>query len=227
MVDSAGRVKYCIECAERTLPFRSTLLSVGCIPCTDFVSGITRAPIAYYGASPSKRRTCVSASPESMDMIEQLVRFDTTSRNSNLELIAYIQNYLEKFGVKCELVHNEERTKANLYATLGPKDRPGIALSGHTDVVPVDGQDWKTNPFEVQELDGRLYGRGTSDMKSFIGVCLALAPKFLQQPIQTPLHLAFSYDEEVGCLGVRDLIDQLSGRAAKPIACIIGEPTPP
>lgn len=167
----------------------------------------------------------MSPSPESMDMIERLVGFDTTSRNSNLELIGYIQNYLAKLGVECELVHNEEKTKANLYATLGPKDRPGIALSGHTDVVPVDGQDWKTDPFEVQEHDGRLYGRGTSDMKSFIGVCLALAPEFLQRPIQTPLHLAFSYDEEVGCLGVRGLIDQLSRRAVKPVGCIIGEPT--
>jgi len=161
----------------------------------------------------------------SIDMIERLIAFDTTSRNSNLELMDFVGAYLEDLGVASELVHNDAGTKANLYATLGPTDRPGIALSGHTDVVPVDGQDWDTDPFVVDARDERLYGRGTSDMKSFIGICLALAPEFLARDIATPLHLAFSYDEEVGCLGVRGLIDALAGRPIKPSAVIIGEPT--
>ena len=162
---------------------------------------------------------------KSIDMIERLIGFDTTSRNSNLELMEFVGDYLKDLGVESELVHNEEGSKANLYATLGPTDRPGIALSGHTDVVPVDGQDWHTDPFQVVEKDGRLYGRGTCDMKSFIGVCLALAPEFLARDIVTPLHFAFSHDEEIGCVGVRSLIDSLVARPIKPSAVIIGEPT--
>jgi acetylornithine deacetylase len=162
---------------------------------------------------------------DSIEMITRLIAFDTTSRNSNLELMAFIVDYLESLGVESELVHNDEGTKANLYATLGPGDRAGIALSGHTDVVPVDGQDWQTDPFSVVEKGDRLYGRGTSDMKSFIGVCLALAPEFLAREIATPLHFAFSYDEEIGCIGVRGLIEALSGRPLKPSAVVIGEPT--
>lgn len=165
------------------------------------------------------------ANSNSIDMIGKLIGFDTTSRNSNLELMAFVGDYLKDLGIESELVHNDEGTKANLYATLGPADRPGIALSGHTDVVPVDGQDWHSDPFQVMENNGRLYGRGTSDMKSFIGICLALAPEFLAREISTPLHFAFSYDEEIGCLGVRGLIDSLAQRAVKPSAVIIGEPT--
>lgn len=161
----------------------------------------------------------------SIDMITRLIAFDTTSRNSNLELLAFVAEYLQNLGIDSELVHNDEGTKANLYATLGPADRPGIALSGHTDVVPVDGQDWHTDPFQVVEKDRRLYGRGTSDMKSFIGVCLALAPEFLAGEIETPLHFAFSHDEEIGCVGVRSLIEILEHRPIKPSAVIIGEPT--
>lgn len=161
----------------------------------------------------------------SIHMIERLIAFDTTSRNSNLELMAFVSGYLEDLGITSELIHNEDGTKANLYATLGPADRSGIALSGHTDVVPVDGQDWQTDPFRVTERDGRLYGRGTADMKSFIGVCLALAPEFLVRDIDTPLHFAFSYDEEVGCIGVRGLIDALAARPNRPSAVIVGEPT--
>ena len=163
--------------------------------------------------------------PETVAMIRKLISFDTTSRNSNLALITYIQDYLGDLGVAAELVYDDQRTKANLYATMGPGDRPGFALSGHTDVVPVDGQNWDTDPFAVVERDGYLYGRGTSDMKSFLAVCLVLAREFLERPIETPLHLAFSYDEEVGCLGVRKLIEELSAREVKPKACIIGEPT--
>ena len=166
-----------------------------------------------------------SPRPETIAMIERLIAFDTTSRNSNLELIEFVQNYLKDLGVESELVHNEDQSKANLYATLGPDDRGGIALSGHTDVVPVDGQRWGSDPFKLQRRDGQLFGRGTSDMKSFIAVCLALAPEYLKQASKTPLHFAFSYDEEIGCLGVRSLINRLSSREVKPKACIIGEPT--
>jgi acetylornithine deacetylase len=167
----------------------------------------------------------VSKNINSIEMIERLIGFDTTSRNSNLELMAFVGDYLKGLGVESELVHNAEGTKANLYATLGPDDKSGIALSGHTDVVPVDGQDWQTDPFQLIEKNACLYGRGTSDMKSFIAICLALAPEFLAKDIATPIHFAFSYDEEIGCLGVRGLIDALSKRSVKPSAVIIGEPT--
>ncbi len=158
-------------------------------------------------------------------MIRRLIAFDTTSRNSNLELIAYIREYLAGLGVESHLVFDDERRKANLYATMGPADRPGIALSGHTDVVPVDGQDWSSDPWKVAERDGRLYGRGTCDMKGFIGIALALAPEFLRRRLQTPIHLVFSYDEEVGCVGVRGMIEHLRRLPVRPTACIIGEPT--
>jgi acetylornithine deacetylase len=167
----------------------------------------------------------VPASKDTIEMIGRLVAFDTTSRNSNLELLEYVRRYLEDLGVESELVYNAEGTKANLFATLGPGDVAGIALSGHTDVVPVDGQDWHTEPFELVQKDNRLYGRGTSDMKSFIAVCLALAPEFVSRSISTPLHLALSYDEEIGCVGVRTLIDALKDRPIKPSGIIVGEPT--
>ena len=167
----------------------------------------------------------LTVSPESRAMIERLIAFDTTSRNSNLELIHDVRDYLAGLGVTSELVFEEERRKANLYATLGPTDRGGIALSGHTDVVPIDGQDWSSDPWTVTERDGRLYGRGTCDMKSFIAVALAYAPKFLEQNLETPIHFCFSFDEEIGCVGVRYLLDQLAAREVRPAACIIGEPT--
>ncbi len=165
------------------------------------------------------------AQPQSLDFIKKLVAFDTTSRESNLELIAYIQDYLSGLGVESTLVHNQEGTKANLYATLGDPDKPGIMLSGHTDVVPVDGQAWDTDPFEVTEKDGKLWGRGTADMKSFIAIVLALVPEFLERGLKTPIHLAFSYDEEVGCIGVRRLIEKLKDMPVRPAMCIVGEPT--
>ena len=164
-------------------------------------------------------------SPQSRVLIEQLIAFDTTSRNSNLELIEFVAGYLAGHGIESERVYNDERSKANLYATIGPTDHGGIVLSGHTDVVPVDGQDWHSEPFAVSELDGRLYGRGTSDMKSFIGVVLAAVPGMAAARLHTPLHLAFSYDEEIGCLGVRPLLAALADRPVRPRACIIGEPT--
>ena len=165
------------------------------------------------------------AEPRSLDLIKKLIAFDTTSRESNLELIAFIQEYLSGHGVESMLVHSEDGTKANLYATLGEKEKSGVMLSGHTDVVPVDGQAWDTDPFEVTEKDGNLYGRGTADMKSFIAVALAFVPEFLERGLKTPVHLAFSYDEEVGCIGVRRLIDKLKGMPVKPAMCIVGEPT--
>ncbi len=163
--------------------------------------------------------------PESLELVKQLIGFDTTSRNSNLELIEFMKGYLEQLGVTSELVYNAERTKANLYATIGAPDRGGLVLSGHTDVVPVDGQKWQTDPYQLEQSDGRLYGRGTSDMKSFIAVCLAKARKMVDANLETPLHFAFSYDEEVGCIGVRTLLAELSQRPVKPRHCLIGEPT--
>lgn len=163
--------------------------------------------------------------PDTLALIERLVAFDTTSRNSNLELIDFVRSYLEDLGVQSVLVRDAEGGKANLYATLGPTDRAGIALSGHTDVVPVDGQRWSTDPFRLARRDPNLYGRGTADMKSFLAVCLALAPEILRSNLREPIHFAFSYDEEVGCLGVRRLLDWLHEQPVRPRACIIGEPT--
>jgi len=159
------------------------------------------------------------------DMIERLIAFDTTSRNSNLELIEDVRGYLAGLGVESHLTYDDERRKANLYATLGPTDRGGIALSGHSDVVPVDGQDWSSDPWTVTERDGRLYGRGTCDMKAFIAVALAHAPRFLAADLGMPLHICLSYDEEVGCQGVPRMLAFLAERPVRPRACIVGEPT--
>jgi acetylornithine deacetylase len=158
-------------------------------------------------------------------MIARLVAFDTTSRNSNLPLLTFVAEYLDAWGITPHLIHNEDFTKANLYATIGPETEGGIVLSGHTDVVPVDGQPWSTDPWETVERDGRLYGRGTSDMKTFVALCLAAVPDFIAAKPKRPIHLAFSHDEEVGCIGVRALIAQLGTRFAKPALCIVGEPT--
>lgn len=158
-------------------------------------------------------------------MIKSLIAFDTTSRESNLALIDWVQAYLDNLGIQSHLTFDDDERKANLYATAGPDDRGGVMLSGHTDVVPVDGQDWETDPFEVAEIDGRLYGRGTCDMKSFIAVALAHLPDFVERGLETPLHLALSYDEEIGCIGVRRLIDQVRGFDIRPEMCIVGEPS--
>ncbi len=165
------------------------------------------------------------ASPTSLEMITKLIGFDTTSHKSNLALIHFVRDYLADHGVESELFIDETGEKANLYATLGPDDRPGIALSGHTDVVPVDGQDWSSDPFVAEERDGLIYGRGTCDMKSFIAIVLARVPAFLARGLETPIHLAFSHDEEIGCKGVRSLIAGLENRPIRPAGCIIGEPT--
>ncbi|WP_248797667.1 acetylornithine deacetylase [Pseudomonas sp. MWU13-2105] len=161
----------------------------------------------------------------SRDLLAALIAFDTTSRESNLQLIEFVRDYLARFEVPCELIFNDERSKANLFATLGPDDRPGIVLSGHTDVVPVDAQPWTVPPFELSEKDGRLYGRGSADMKGYIACVLAAVPALLAAPLRMPVHIVLSYDEEVGCLGVRSLLAELAQRAHKPLLCIIGEPT--
>lgn len=164
-------------------------------------------------------------SADSRAMIERLIAFDTTSRNSNLALMEFIRDHLAGLGIDSELIYSDDRQKANLYATIGPKDRPGIALSGHSDVVPVDGQDWSSDPWRVIEREGRLFGRGTCDMKSFIAICLAKAPAMVARRLQVPIHFAFSYDEEVGCLGVRPMLARLAEMPVRPRLAIIGEPT--
>ena len=161
----------------------------------------------------------------SLEMVQRLVAFDTTSRGSNLALIEFAGDYLDRYGVSSELVFDETGKKANLYAKLGPQEAGGIMLSGHTDVVPVDGQDWHSDPFRVLARDDRLYGRGTADMKGFLAVILALLPEIAGRPLKIPIHLAFSYDEEVGCRGVRRLIPLIAGRPDRPVLCIVGEPT--
>lgn len=160
-----------------------------------------------------------------LSLFEKLIAFDTTSRNPNMALIEFVQGYLDDLGVASTLVPNDEGTKANLYATLGPDDRPGIMLSGHTDVVPVDGQAWDTDPWSLLQKDGKYFGRGTCDMKGFIAICLAYAPEFLERGLETPIHLAFSYDEEIGCVGVQTLIEKMKHMPIKPAMCIVGEPT--
>jgi len=167
----------------------------------------------------------MAAELRSREMIERLIGFDTTSRNSNLELIQFVKDYLTGFGIDGRTTFDDDKRKANFYATIGPGDRPGIMLSGHTDVVPVDGQSWDTEPFGVVERDGRLYGRGTCDMKSFLAVALSFVPEMVRRPLATPIHLAFSYDEEVGCVGVHRLIEDFANLPVRPFACIVGEPT--
>ncbi|MCG9555138.1 acetylornithine deacetylase [Vibrio sp. Isolate31] len=158
-------------------------------------------------------------------ILNDLISFDTTSFNSNVNLINYIVSYLNRHGVDSTLVYNQENNKANLYATIGPANKPGIILSGHTDTVPVINQSWNSNPYIMSYVNGRYYGRGTTDMKGFLAVVLSSVPLMLEKPLHMPIHLAFSYDEEVGCVGVRHLIENLKGNPIKPKMCIIGEPT--
>ncbi len=167
----------------------------------------------------------MQATTKTLEWIERLVGFDTTSRNSNLALIEEVRGYLSSFGIDSSLSYDRTRTKANLWATIGASDLPGVVLSGHTDVVPVDGQDWETDPYRVEQLDGKLFGRGTADMKGYLAACLALAPEIARRNLETPVHFSLSYDEEVGCIGVRGLIAELEQRPVKPKACLIGEPT--
>lgn len=159
------------------------------------------------------------------EMIDRLVSFDTTSRDSNLGLIEFVEDYLKSHGLKPHLIANSQGTKANLYVTIGPDEPGGIILSGHTDVVPVDGQPWTSDPFKTVERDGKLYGRGTADMKSFSAIALAYVPKFIAAKGKTPIHIALSYDEEIGCLGVRPMIARIIAEHPKPKLVIIGEPS--
>lgn len=164
--------------------------------------------------------------PETVAMLRRLIAFDTTSRDSNLDLIDFVRDYLRDHGIDSRLTHDDSGRKANLYAVLGaPAQGGGLMLSGHTDVVPVDDQDWHSNPFALSERDGRLYGRGTCDMKGFIAVALALVPELRQAPLHRPIHLAFTFDEEVGCIGARQLAEQLRALTSRPGCCVIGEPT--
>jgi acetylornithine deacetylase len=168
-------------------------------------------------------------SADARAMVERLIAFNTVSRDSNLGLIEWVRDYLSKLGATTRLTYDATGKKANLFATLGDSARPGLILSGHTDVVPVDGQNWDTDPFKVMERDGKLYARGSADMKGFIGVALTHAPRFLEalnaRRLDAPLHYALSYDEEVGCIGVRGLIRDLEETGIRPAGCVVGEPT--
>ncbi len=164
--------------------------------------------------------------PESsVDMLARLVAFPTVSRDSNLPLIDWVENYLERFGARCRRTWNVEGTKANLIAAIGPDAPGGVVLSGHTDVVPIDGQDWHTDPFSLTERDGLLYGRGTCDMKGFSAVFLSRLPTLDIAAMDKPLYLALSYDEEVGCLGIARMVEDAFQHFTKPDYAIIGEPT--
>jgi len=164
-----------------------------------------------------------------LDLIRTLVAFDTTSRESNLALIDWVRDYLAGHGIDSQLTFDDAQRKANLFATLPARDgnatAGGIVLSGHTDVVPVDGQPWETPPFTATLVEDKLYGRGVADMKSFSAIGLAFVPEFLRRGLKRPLHFSLSYDEEVGCIGVRRLIADIVKRKVRPSGCIVGEPT--
>ncbi|KFB09832.1 acetylornithine deacetylase [Nitratireductor basaltis] len=158
-------------------------------------------------------------------ILGELIAFPTVSADSNLQLIAYASELLSHVGARISVMRDETGTKANLFATLGPEGDGGVVLSGHSDVVPVDGQNWTSDPFAMREEGGLLYGRGTCDMKGFIACCLAMAPEFAAMELKRPLHFAFTYDEEVGCMGARSLVEELKRMELRPSAAIIGEPT--
>ncbi len=164
-------------------------------------------------------------SARALELAQTLVRFDTVSARTNLPLIHFIRDELARLGVPCRLTFNAERTKANLFATLGEGKPAGVILSGHTDTVPWDGQDWSCGPLDAVVRDGRLYGRGSADMKGFIALALAQAEAFLASDAPFAIHFAFSYDEETGCFGVKELIADLRDAGIAPLACIVGEPT--
>ena len=158
-------------------------------------------------------------------MLRKLIAFPTVSRDSNLELIHFVRDILKPLDADIRLTYDDDRRKANLFATLGPRLGAGLVLSGHTDVVPTEGQAWDTDPFKMEHKDGKLYGRGAADMKGFLACVLTLAPEFVKRGLKTPLHLAFSYDEEVGCIGVGRLIEDLKRAGIRPDSCVVGEPT--
>ena len=163
-----------------------------------------------------------------INRLSRLIAFDTTSRHSNLALIHDCADYLESLGLKPWLSHNADQSKANLFATIAAADgntEGGLILSGHTDVVPTDGQAWQSDPYRADIREGRLYGRGSADMKGFIAAVLAAAPAMVQAELKRPLHIALSYDEEIGCLGAPVMIAELQKRGLTPEHCIVGEPT--
>ena len=166
-----------------------------------------------------------SLSPRALELARTLVRMNTVSANSNLELIHFVRDELARLGVASRLTFNAEKNKANLFATLGEGKPAGVILSGHTDTVPWDGQDWNADPLEPVVRDGKLFGRGSADMKSFIALAVANAQAFLRSDAPFAVHLAFSYEEEIGCFGVRELIADLREAGIRPLACIVGEPT--
>ena len=158
-------------------------------------------------------------------MLERLIAFPTVSRHSNLDLIDFVSDYLSSHGIESRRVPNEDGTKANLYAQIGPDEPGGVILSGHSDVVPIDGQDWTSDPFSVVERDGKLFGRGTCDMKGFVATALALVPQMQQANLKRPIQLAISYDEEIGCLGVDSMVREMRETLPPASAVIVGEPT--
>ncbi|XAH24257.1 acetylornithine deacetylase [Xylophilus sp. GW821-FHT01B05] len=179
-----------------------------------------QAPLCPAAATTPRRpgATC-------LDIVSRLVAFDTVSRHSNLPLVHWVRDYLDAFGIESHLGLDASGRKANLFASLGPRAPGGLVLSGHTDTVPVDGQAWQSAPFEAVERAGRLYGRGTVDMKGFIGACLAAVPRLLAADLAMPVHLALTFDEETSMLGVRQLVADLRDRGLAPQGCVIGEPT--
>jgi acetylornithine deacetylase len=164
-------------------------------------------------------------SDRAVDILKTLVAFDTTSRRSNLALIQWVEQYLAHLDVPTRRAPNADGTKSNLLASIGPAVEGGVVLSGHTDVVPVDGQPWSSDPWVLTERDGRLYGRGTCDMKGFLALALAAAPDLARATLRKPVHLAFSYDEEVGCLGAPDMIEVIANDLPRPALVVVGEPT--
>ena len=162
---------------------------------------------------------------ETKELLAKLVSFDTTSRNSNLPIIDFIESYLAKHDVESTRVPDETGNWSSLFATIGPEGVSGIGLSAHTDVVPVDGQDWDTDPFELVEKGTKLYGRGSCDMKGFVACVLAKVPEYKTRALKTPIHIVFSYDEEIGCTGVRPMIAEMGDRLIKPRMVVVGEPT--
>ena len=180
---------------------------------------------ATVDASPDPGRTHTMTANDTIDILKTLIGFQTVSGKPNIEIIEFIQGYLGDCGLRSTIDTSSDGMQANLYCTLGPEDRSGIALAGHTDVVPVEGQNWSTDPWLLTERGGQLFGRGACDMKGFIACVLAKVPTMVQAPLQTPVHLCFSYDEEIGCVGMRQLLQTLRRQPVRPGMCIVGEPT--
>jgi acetylornithine deacetylase len=166
-----------------------------------------------------------SREPDAKALLNELIGFNTVSSRSNLDLIGFIGDYLAGHGIQSTLIRDESSQKADLLATIGPNEAGGVLLAGHTDVVPVENQDWSTDPFAMAERDGHLYGRGTCDMKGFIAVVLAAVPSLAKARLNRPIHLGFTYDEEIGCFGGQAMARHLAGLEVRPAMCIVGEPT--